>query len=568
MDDITKTQQSFARKALTNPQHQFTDVYHLLYREDWLRAALTRVLANQGSRTAGVDHLTRKQFADETYTQKFIAELREALRSGRFQPQPARRVYIPKPNGAQRPLGIPTIGNRVVQMLLKMLMEPIWESDFLDCSSGFRPQRRTMDCIAMCYRLINSSQKYFYAVEGDIKGCFDHVQQAILLRLIQRRIQDRRVLHLVELFLSAGYMEAEIFQATAEGVPQGGICSPLWTNIYLHEMDRYWWERYGNLDSETRKQRRRQGIGNHRLLRYADDWVILTNGLHSEAQRLREEFQHFLWEELRLELAEEKTLITHMETGFDFLGFHIRRYMHPNKGHKPVLLVKPSDKAIMRLKDKLRRMLSHRQGMDHPYLKMQAVNRVLRGWIGYYQHCNAKDVASDLDYWVNERVIRWFITHHKSGIREVLACYKRRQGTRFNLAVPNDKGELLFLYRMSDKPITRYVDRKRTNPYLTRWETQSVELAEEPDPDHAWDGNEQKFGWTAAQYARREYDQHQCVICGSSENLDVHHLNPRRWTQRKQGDDRLESLRTLCQDCHIKVEQGQIELTVMERRTR
>jgi retron-type reverse transcriptase len=116
MDDITKTQQSFARKALTNPQHQFTDLYHLLCREDWIRYALTRVLANKGSRTAGVDHLTRKRFADETYTQKFIVELREALRSGRFQPQPARRVYIPKPNGAQRPLGIPMPGSYCISL--------------------------------------------------------------------------------------------------------------------------------------------------------------------------------------------------------------------------------------------------------------------------------------------------------------------------------------------------------------------------------------------------------------------------------------------------------------------
>jgi RNA-directed DNA polymerase len=176
MDDIIKTQQSFAKKAQLHPEHQFGDVYHLICREDWIRVALERVLSNKGSRTAGIDGVTRARFESEAYTSKFIAELRSDLQSVTFQPQPARRVYIPKPNGQKgqlRPLGILTVRDRVVQMLLKMLMEPIWESDFLDCSSGFRPGRRTMDCIAMCYRLINNQLKYFWVVEGDIKGCFD-----------------------------------------------------------------------------------------------------------------------------------------------------------------------------------------------------------------------------------------------------------------------------------------------------------------------------------------------------------------------------------------------------------
>jgi len=226
MDDITKTQQSFARKALTDPTHRFEDVYHLICREEWIRFALSHVLGNKGSRTPGMDGVTRRKFESERYTTRFIEQLHQQLRTSTYRPNPVKRLYIPKPNGKKRPLGISTIQDRVVQMLLKMLMEPIWESDFLDCSSGFRPNRRTMDCIAMCYRLINDSNKYYWVVEGDITGCFDHVQHDILLNLISKRIRDSRVLGLIELFLTAGVMEESLFHQTDEGTPQGGIATP------------------------------------------------------------------------------------------------------------------------------------------------------------------------------------------------------------------------------------------------------------------------------------------------------------------------------------------------------
>lgn len=412
---------------------------------------------------------------------------------------------------------------------------------------------------------------------------FNHVQWDILLKLVGKRVRDRRVLNLIEAFLKAGVMEGQLFQKTEEGTQQGGIVSPLLANIYLHEMDRYWWEKYGNLTPHERNKRRvsGKGEGNNRLIRYADDFLILTNGTRAEAQRLQDEFQAFLWNSLQLELSEEKTLVTHVEDGFDFLGFNVRRYLKPKGGTRPITLVKPSDKSINRLKAKIRLMTGHGHCKDAPYTKMQAMNSLLRGWISYYQHVSAKELAGSMDFWVNERMLRWFMDHHRCGVREALKQYQRLEnGKRKNFVVSDIQGQPLWLYRMSSKPIRLYRDRKRTNPYLPYlmqenvrdvrdvpdvWETQAIATPEEPDLslEHAWNGGDRWQGWTEARLARLEYDKAACVVCGSRENVDVHHLNPRRWKQRKQGDDRLKSLRTLCEECHIKVEQNKQKLILV-----
>ncbi|MCZ7568247.1 MAG: reverse transcriptase domain-containing protein [Ardenticatenaceae bacterium] len=305
MNDLRKTQQSFARKAQAHPEHRFGDLYHLVCREEWLTTALQAVLRNTGSRSAGIDGMSRKDLADESAQTRFVADLREELKTGHYHPAPVRRQWIPKANGKQRPLGIPTLKDRVVQMTMKMVLEPIWESDFLDCSHGFRPGHRTMDCIGTCRSRITTQNKYFWIIEGDITGCFDHVQHAILLKLIRQRIRDARILGLVEAQVTAGLMEGGLFRHTPEGTPQGGILSPLLANIYLHEFDRWWWERYGSLTPAEKARRRRMGIGNWILTRYADDFLILCNGPRAEAERLRDEARDVLWDKLRLELAGE-----------------------------------------------------------------------------------------------------------------------------------------------------------------------------------------------------------------------------------------------------------------------
>jgi len=271
MNDICKTQQSFARKAQAQPEHRFGDMYHLICGQEWLTVALEAILRNKGSQTAGMDGINRQKLEEETARYQFIKDLQAELKAKTYQPQPVRRQWIPKANGKLRPLGIPTLRDRVVQMALKMVMEPIWESDFLDCSNGFRPGRRTMDCIRVCQSRITTQNKYLWVIEGDIRGCFDNIQHTILLKLIQRRIKDQAIIELIKGMLTAGVIEQGQYQPTPTGTPQGGVLSPLLTNIYLHEFDRWWWENYGKLTLYQKAKRRKAGIGNCILTRYADD---------------------------------------------------------------------------------------------------------------------------------------------------------------------------------------------------------------------------------------------------------------------------------------------------------
>ncbi|MHB9037305.1 MAG: group II intron reverse transcriptase/maturase [Armatimonadota bacterium] len=487
MSDIIKTQRSLAIKATHNPEHRFDHLYRLICRSEWIAAALEAILSNKGARTAGIDGMTKKSLSSETAKERVVEELSQSLRNGEFRPVPVRRIYIPKSNGKMRPLGIPTLKDRVVQMLLKMILEPIWESDFLNCSNGFRPGRRTMDCIALLDSYINNRNKYFWIIEGDIRGAFDNIHHEILLKLLAERVADRRILDLVARFLKAGLMEDGLFQRTELGTPQGGICSPLLANVYLHQMDLYWWKKYGNLNRKVKEKRRIEHAGNCAFIRYADDWLLLTNGGREEAHRLRDEFQEFLREELKLELSVEKTHVTHVNEGFDFLGYHVRRYM--SKDDRPKMLVTPSEKSKDRLKVKIREMTDRNRYLDKPRDKVSALNSVLRGWITYYRHCNAKETAKDLDFWVNKCLFWWLQGRHRLPARRIMSLYKHREdGQRYNLGI-RDGDNMRFLYRMSDQPITKYRSRRPDNPYLVEdWVTE-IEGAESPLSDNNWLGN-------------------------------------------------------------------------------
>lgn len=545
-DDIRKTQRSFARKALTHSEHRFQDLWHLLGREDWLHSALAAVLTNAGARTAGIDGVSKLNLETEAQQQDFIIALRQELRTGTYHPTPVRRVWIPKPGkDEKRPLGIPTLKDRVVQELLRMLMEPIWESDFLDCSNGFRPGRRTMDCIYVCYCRIQPRNKFYWVIEGDIRKCFDRIHHDTLLRLVRRRIEDERVIQLIDEFLKAGVMEGSLFQETPEGSPQGGILSPLLANIYLHELDRWWWNRYGNLPRKEMLKRRRTMKGNCILTRYADDFLLLCNGTRQEVERLRDELRDFLQNELHLELSEEKTHITHVTEGFDFLGYHIQ--WETPADNRPWLRVTPTPKSEQRLRDNIKKMTQRAYGWEPVTEKIRALNRVLRGWGGYYQQVSSTLAREKMDWWVSQRLLIWLCARHKNaGKREMLARYYIRQQGRKNWGVREGEKET-FLFMLRDLEHSVYHRKKPSNPYLEDG-TEQIPLAPMENPyEETWDGitSQKKAEWWNIRTQVLQRDEYRCTQCGCTEQLEIHHIKPT-------GGMKMENLQTLCHSCHAK----------------
>ena len=545
-NDIRKTQKSFARKAQAEPEHKFQDLWHLLCREDWIRSALTNTIANTGARTAGTDGISRSDLKSEEAQMEFITNLRNELKTGSYKPTPVRRTWIPKPGKSEkRPLGIPTIKDRVVQELMKMLMEPIWESDFLDCSNGFRPGRRTMDCIYVCYSRIQRRNKFYWVIEGDIRKCFDRINHKKLVELVQKRIADRRIIKLIDAFLEAGVMEDGLFKETPEGTPQGGILSPLLANIYLHELDYWWWEKYGKL-SQIEKTKRRQGHeGNFILTRYADDFIILCNGTKESAEQMKQEVKEFLWNELHLELSEEKTHVTHANEGFDFLGFHVQR--EEPKDNRPWLRVTPTQKSEQRLRDTIRKITSRAYGWELVPEKINAINRVLRGWGNYYRHVSSSAIWQKMDWYMSQRMLIWLCARHKgAGKRAILRKYLIRQGRRKNWGVEDGQGKV-YLFMLRDIHLSPYRRKTLNNPYLEDEATPIPAYEIESPHIETWDGtlSQSEAEWRERRTQALVRDNYCCTVCGSTEELEVHHVKPT-------GGNRLDNLQTLCQKCHEK----------------
>jgi len=328
---------------------------------------------------------------------------REQLRSGSYRPVAVRERMIPKRGGKRRRLGIPTLADRVVQAALKTVLEPIFEVDFQPCSCGFRPGRRTQDALAEIQHF--TFRSYEWIVEGDIEACFDRIDHTALMDRVRRRIKDKRVLALIKAFLNAGVLKQHGDLArSVTGTPQGGILSPLLANIALGALDEHFaraWQAMGTVSQ--RYSARKRGEATYRLVRYADDFVICVAGTRQHAEALAADTAHVL-RPLGLTLSLEKTRITHIDEGFDFLGWRVKRDL--GRRGRPGIFLFPSKAAFASVKAKIKEITRSGTNQSLDQL-LHRINPALRGWCVYFRSGQSSRTFQYLRHYTWRRVVGW-----------------------------------------------------------------------------------------------------------------------------------------------------------------
>jgi len=393
-ESIRTLQRKLYRKAKQETACRFHALYDKVYRADILSHAYNLVRSNKGS--AGIDGITFKDIEENEGATAFIAALEEALKNKMYQPDPVKRVMIPKSDGSQRPLGITTIRDRVAQMAVKLVIEPIFEADFCETSYGFRPKKSAHDAVEDVTYALNTG--YTEVIDADLSKYFDTIPHSKLLAVVAERICDGEILRLIQMWLKAPIIEMDKDgtkrnigggKGNRKGTPQGGVISPLLANLYLHILDRIWERR--NLQQRLKA----------RIVRYADDIVILCR--RNKSDKAMAVLRQIL-ERLELSLNETKTKVVNVYKGkFDFLGFSILMGKSRSSGNR-YPHVQPSKKSLQAIKDRIAELTRRQRTVIPLECVVNDVNASVRGWVGYFHFKNCSKALKHVRVHVEERM--------------------------------------------------------------------------------------------------------------------------------------------------------------------
>ena len=555
--------ESLSSKAC-NSNYQYQRLYRNLYNPEFYLTAYQKIQAKQGSMIAGTDGKTVDGMG-----MKHINALIAKLRDFSYHPSPARRTYIPKANGKKRPLGIPSFDDKLVQEVVRMILESIYEPTFLNTSHGFRPKRS-------CHTALQYVQKNFtgvkWFVEGDIKGCFDHVDHHVLVNILRRRIQDEHFIGLIWKFLKAGYMEDWVYHNTYSGTPQGSIISPILANIYLNELDVFM-AQYAQTFRQGDKRRINPYVdpmddGYKRLVyvRYADDFLIGVIGSKVDAKQVKADVGQFIRQQLLLELSQEKTLITHGSDFAQFLSFQITTSTEQNSTRAKAGYIKRSYTGRIKLyvpKEKwLKRLLSYgalkiqydknngNKEIWEPICRfglrnlddleiLNQYNAEIRGLYNYYRIAHNATVLNNFLYVMKYSMYKTFAGKYRTSMRKIIQKYTKNRD--FVITYQGKSGE---------KSVVFYNQGMRRDTHVSA-----------TDPDIIGRARENRNYTSLVQRLRGC----QCEWCGATDvEIEIHHvkklkdLSGRAEWERHMIARRRKTM-ALCHNCHVKLHAGKLD---------
>ena len=580
-----------SKNSSKNKEEVFTRLYRYLLRPDLYYEAYRNLYANSGAATKGVNNDTADGFGEEK-----IAKIIQSLSDETYQPMPVRRTYIEKSNGKKRPLGIPTFTDKLVQEALRMVLQAVYEPVFLNCSHGFRPNRSCHTALAELKKEFTGARWF---VEGDIKGCFDNINHEVLVGLINQKIKDARLIKLIHKFMKAGYVEDWRFYGTYSGTPQGGIISPILANIYLHELDKFvmklkadfdvyeekrytpeyramlskqkiahrhinesvgeerqkWMEEYKRIRKEIMKiPAKSQTDKKIKYVRYADDFLIAVNGSREDCVEIKRKLTEFVSQSLKMELSDEKTLITHSNNYARFLGYDVRvrrdstvkrvgkmKVSKRTLNNKVELSIPLSDKihkfifskgiAIQKPNGSLRPV--HRAELLHlsDLEIVSSYNSELRGVCNYYNLAVNFSKLSYFAYLMEYSCLRTLANKHRSSVPKMIHKFEDGHG-RWGIPYETKNGvkRCYFTNYADSKSVKNPTDKITNATQISRLSVNTLE---------------------------KRLMAHFCELCGTttSDRYEVHHINKLKNLKGKELWERAmiaKKRKTLvvCSKCH------------------